>query len=81
MVTGKGADPSTAIPIPYVLERKSSGWLVKGPSKSAMADTPARMAARCLPDIPAQAHRPMPLASHAPWTSARGPVSRCGKRR
>ena len=37
MVTGKGADPSTAIPIPYVLERKSSGWLVKGPSKSAMA--------------------------------------------
>ena len=37
MVTGKGADPSTAIPIPYILERKSSGWEVKGPSKSAMA--------------------------------------------
>jgi hypothetical protein len=37
MVTGKGADPSTAIPIPYILERKSAGWEVKGPSKSAMA--------------------------------------------
>lgn len=37
MVTGKGADPATAIPIPYILERKSSGWVVKGPSKSAMA--------------------------------------------
>lgn len=37
MVTGKGADPSTAIPIPYVLERKSGGWEVKGPSKNAMA--------------------------------------------
>lgn len=37
MVTGKGADPSTAIPIPYILERKSNGWAVKGPSKSGMA--------------------------------------------
>src|SRR5580700_8464292 len=37
MVTGKGADPSTAIPIPYVLERKSSGWEVKGVQKNAMA--------------------------------------------
>jgi len=37
MVTGKGADPSTAIPIPYVLERKSGGWEVKGPQKNAMA--------------------------------------------
>ena len=37
MVTGKGADPSTAIPIPYILERKSSEWAVKGPSKNAMA--------------------------------------------
>jgi hypothetical protein len=37
MVTGKGQAPNTAIPIPYVLERKSSGWSVKGPSKSGMA--------------------------------------------
>ena len=37
MVTGKGADPSTAIPIPYILARESAGWKVKGPSKSAMA--------------------------------------------
>ena len=37
MVTGKGSDPSTAIPIPYILERKSGGWEVKGPSKSGMA--------------------------------------------
>src|SRR5271166_4166475 len=37
MVTGKGADPATAIPIPYVLDRGSSGWEVKGPAKSAMA--------------------------------------------
>lgn len=37
MVTGKGQDPSTAIPIPYELERKSGGWSVKGPSKSGMA--------------------------------------------
>lgn len=37
MVTGKGQAPSTAIPIPYILERKSAGWEVQGPSKSAMA--------------------------------------------
>lgn len=37
MVTGKGQNPASAIPIPYVLERKSSGWVVKGPSQSAMA--------------------------------------------
>ena len=37
MVTGKGSDPSSAIPIPYILERKSSGWVVKGPSKNAMS--------------------------------------------
>jgi hypothetical protein len=37
LVTGRGQAPSTAIAIPYVLERQSNGWLVKGPSRSAMA--------------------------------------------
>jgi hypothetical protein len=37
MVTGKGQAPSTAIPIPYILERKSGEWEVKGPSRNAMA--------------------------------------------
>ena len=37
MVTGKGQDPSTAIPIPYVLEKKSGRWVVKGVAKNAMA--------------------------------------------
>jgi hypothetical protein len=52
MVTGKGADPSSAIPIPYVLERKSSGWDVKGPSKSAMAGHAAQNGGQMPPGHP-----------------------------
>ena len=53
MVTGKGADPSTAIPIPYVLEeRKSSGWEVKGPSKNAMAGHAAQNGGQMPPGHP-----------------------------
>ena len=45
MVTGKGQAPSTAIPIPYVLERKSGEWEVKGPAKNAMAGHGGQMPA------------------------------------
>lgn len=37
MVSAKGTDPSQAIPMPYVLEKKSGGWAVKGPSPGGMA--------------------------------------------
>lgn len=37
MVAGKGQPPSAAIAMPYVLERKSGAWAVKGPSKNGMA--------------------------------------------
>jgi hypothetical protein len=64
MVTGKGADPSTAIPIPYILERKSSGWTVKGPSKSAMAGHAAQNGGQMPPGHPGGAAdaggQPMP---------------------
>jgi hypothetical protein len=52
MVTAKGSDPSTAIPIPYVLERKSSGWEVKGPSKNAMAAHAAQSGGQMPPGHP-----------------------------
>jgi hypothetical protein len=52
MVTGKGADPSTAIPIPYVLVRKTSGWEVKGPSKSAMSGHAAQNGGQMPPGHP-----------------------------
>ncbi len=52
MVTGKGSDPSTAIPIPYVLERKSAGWEVQGPSKSAMAGHAAQNGGQMPPGHP-----------------------------
>jgi hypothetical protein len=52
MVTGKGQDPSSAIPIPYVLERKSSGWVVKGPSKNAMAGHAAQNGGQMPPGHP-----------------------------
>jgi hypothetical protein len=52
MVTGKGADPSTAIPIPYILERKSGKWEVKGPSKSAMAGHAAQNGGQMPPGHP-----------------------------
>jgi len=52
LVTGKGADPSTAIPIPYVLERKSSGWVVKGPSKSGMSGHAAQNGGQLPPGHP-----------------------------
>jgi hypothetical protein len=58
MVTGKGADPSTAIPIPYVLERKSSGWVVKGPSKSAMAGHAAQNGGQMPPGHPGNGAMP-----------------------
>jgi hypothetical protein len=37
MVSARGSDPSQAIPMPYVLEKKSSGWAVKGPAAGGMA--------------------------------------------
>jgi len=52
MVTGKGQAPNTAIPIPYVLERKSSGWSVKGPSKSGMAGHAAQNGGQMPPGHP-----------------------------
>jgi hypothetical protein len=52
MVTGKGQDPSTAIPIPYVLERKSSGWVVKGVAKDAMAGHTAQNGGQMPPGHP-----------------------------
>jgi hypothetical protein len=52
MVTGKGADPGTAIPIPYILQRKSGGWDVKGPSKSAMAGHAAQNGGQMPPGHP-----------------------------
>jgi hypothetical protein len=52
MVTGKGSDPSTAIPIPYILERKSSGWIVKGPSKGAMSGHAAQNGGQMPPGHP-----------------------------
>ena len=52
MVTGKGSDPSTAIPIPYILERKSSGWSVKGPSKGAMTSHAAQNGGQMPPGHP-----------------------------
>jgi hypothetical protein len=58
MVTGKGADPSTAIPIPYILERKSSGWEVKGPSKSAMAGHAAQNGGQMPPGHPGMGAAP-----------------------
>jgi hypothetical protein len=58
MVTGKGSDPSTAIPIPYVLERKSSGWEVKGPSKSAMAGHAAQNGGQMPPGHPGMGATP-----------------------
>ena len=58
MVTGKGSDPGTAIPIPYVLERKSSGWEVKGPSKSAMAGHAAQNGGQMPPGHPGQGTAP-----------------------
>jgi hypothetical protein len=58
MVTGKGADPSTAIPIPYVLERKSGGWEVKGPSKNAMAGHAAQNGGQMPPGHPATSAAP-----------------------
>jgi len=58
MVTGKGADPSTAIPIPYVLERKSGRWEVKGPSKSGMAGHAAQNGGQMPPGHPAMGGAP-----------------------
>jgi hypothetical protein len=52
MVTGKGSDPATAIPIPYILERKPAGWEVKGPSKSAMAGHGAQNGGQMPPGHP-----------------------------
>jgi len=78
MVTGKGADPSSAIPIPYLLERKSSGWEVKGPSKSAMAGhagqnggqmPPGHPGAGAAPDGMPQGHPP---AGNAPGAETDG---------
>jgi hypothetical protein len=61
MVTGKGSDPSTAIPIPYLLERKSGGWKVKGPSKDAMAGHAAQNGGNMPPGHPgANASQAMP---------------------
>ena len=78
MVTGKGADPSTAIPIPYVLERKSGGWEVKGPSKSAMAGHAAQNNGQMPPGHPgadagAQAMPPgHPATGNAPGAEKDG---------
>jgi hypothetical protein len=58
MVTGKGADPSTAIPIPYVLDRGASGWEVKGPSKSAMAGHAAQNGGKMPPGHPGMGNAP-----------------------
>jgi hypothetical protein len=58
LVTGKGADPSTAIPIPYILERKSSGWEVKGPSRNAMAGHAAQNGGQMPPGHPGSAGAP-----------------------
>jgi hypothetical protein len=52
MVTGKGQDPSTAIPIPYVLERKSGTWVVKGVAKNAMAGHAAQNGGQMPPGHP-----------------------------
>ena len=58
LVTGKGADPSTAIPIPYVLERKSSGWEVKGPSRNGMAGHAGQNGGQMPPGHPATGTAP-----------------------
>ena len=74
MVTGKGADPATAIPIPYVLERKSAGWEVKGPSKSAMAGHAAQNGGQMPPGHPgsgAAGGQAMP-PGHPPMGNAPG---------
>ena len=55
MVTGKGQDPSTAIPIPYVLERKSGNWVVKGTAKNAMAGHAAQANVQMPPGHPGSA--------------------------
>jgi hypothetical protein len=52
MVTGKGQDPSTAIPIPYMLERKSGNWVVKGVAKNAMAGHAAQNGGQMPPGHP-----------------------------
>ena len=76
MVTGKGADPSTAIPIPYVLERKSAGWEVKGPSKSAMSGHASQNGGQMPPGHPGTAMsggdgQPLP-PGHPPMGNAPG---------
>jgi len=75
MVTGKGADPSTAIPIPYVLERKSTGWEVKGPSKSGMAGHAAQNGGQMPPGHPgagSQGTNPAIPQGHPPVGNAPG---------
>src|ERR1700728_1026524 len=58
MVTGKGQDPSTAVAIPYVLERKSGAWVVKGLSKGAMAGHTAQNGGQMPPGHPAMGAAP-----------------------
>jgi hypothetical protein len=74
MVTGKGADPGSAIPIPYVLERKSNGWVVKGPSKTGMAGHAAQNPGQMPPGHPGGAPgagQGMP-AGHPPTPNSPG---------
>jgi hypothetical protein len=76
MVTGKGQDPSSAIPIPYVLERKSSGWVVKGPSKTAMSGHAAQNGGQMPPGHPNAGATGTPggevPAGHPPMPNAPG---------
>jgi hypothetical protein len=72
MVTGKGQNPSTGIPLPYVLERKSGGWAVKGVAKNAMAGHAAQNGGQMPPGHPGVGAAPNGAGQATPGHPAMG---------